>query len=171
MFNLIYRDGKDGVTYAKRFHLGGFTRDKEYQLTMGTKGSRIFFFSVHDTEEESGALSVNVYLKNQFRRLRRPIPFDFGRLRVKSRTVMGNMVTKNPVERIARIMPAAAEGEEGAAEGENALPTSLEPQLPPPVAPETTAGAEVAVPAEPEVDFTQLDLFNPQNTEPDHDEH
>ncbi len=171
VFNLIYRDGKEGVTYAKRFHLGGFTRDKEYQLTMGTKGSRIFFFSVHETEEDSAALSVNVYLKNQFRRLRRPIPFDFGRLRVKSRTVMGNMVTKNPVERIARIMPAAAEGEDSAAVGENVLPTSLEPQMPTPAAPVAPEGAGSAAPAQPEVDFTQLDLFNPQNTEPDHDEH
>ena len=52
-------------------------------------------------------MSVNVYLKNQLRRLRRPIPFDFGKLRVKGRNVLGNIVTKNQVERIARIMPTA----------------------------------------------------------------
>ena len=61
-------------------------------------------------------MQVNVYLKNQLRRLRRPIPFDFGKLRVKGRGVLGNIVTKNQVERISRIMPTAAgEGEEGAA--------------------------------------------------------
>lgn len=112
VFNLIYRDGKDGITYAKRFRLGGFTRDKEYQLTQGTKGSRIFFFSVHRTDEESAAISVNVYLKNQLRRLRRPIPFDFSRLRIKGRAVLGNIVTKNQVERIARIMPVANTADE-----------------------------------------------------------
>ena len=112
VFNMIYRDGKEGITYAKRFKLGGFTRDKEYQLTQGTKGSRVFFFTVHKTEEESSAMQVNVYLKNQLRRLRRPIPFDFGKLRVKGRGVLGNIVTKNQVERISRIIPSAA-GEEG----------------------------------------------------------
>ena len=112
VFNMIYRDGKEGITYAKRFKLGGFTRDKEYQLTQGTKGSRVFFFTVHKTEEESSAMQVNVYLKNQLRRLRRPIPFDFSKLRVKGRGVLGNIVTKNQVERISRIMPSAA-GEEG----------------------------------------------------------
>ena len=107
VFNMIYRDGKEGVTYAKRFHIGGFTRDKEYDLTQGTKGSRVFFFSVHKTEEDSAGIAVNVYLKNQFKRLRKPVTFDFAELRVKGRAVMGNIVTKNPVERIARIMPAA----------------------------------------------------------------
>ena len=178
VFNLIYRDGKEGVTYAKRFHMGGFTRDREYPLTMGTPGSRIFFFSVHDNEEDSAALSVNVYLKNQFRRLRRPIPFDFARLRVKSRTVMGNMVTKNPVERIARIMPSAAEGE--SPEGAEVLPTSVEPQLPQPTAelvpPVADAGAGAPAPVAPVVEeetATQLplNLFTQNNTEPDHDEH
>ena len=108
VFNMIYRDGKEGVTYAKRFHIGGFTRDKEYDLTQGTKGSRVFFFSVHKTEEDSAGIAVNVYLKNQFKRLRKPVTFDFAELRVKGRAVMGNIVTKNPVERIARIMPSAA---------------------------------------------------------------
>ena len=56
-------------------------------------------------------MAVNVYLKNQLRRLRRPIPFDFGKLRIKGRNVLGNIVTKNQVERISRIMPSAAEPE------------------------------------------------------------
>ncbi len=105
VFNMIYRDGKEGVSYAKRFRIGGFTRDKEYQLTQGTKGTRVFFFSVHATEEDSSAIKVNVFLKNQLKKLRRPVPFDFAKLRIKGRSVLGNIVTKNPVERIARMMP------------------------------------------------------------------
>ena len=132
VFNMIYRDGKEGVTYAKRFHIGGFTRDKEYDLTQGTKGSRVFFFSVHKTEEDSAGIAVNVYLKNQFKRLRKPVTFDFAELRVKGRAVMGNIVTKNPVERIARIMPTAATAAE-TPEGDAAAPPAAAdtPQAPP----------------------------------------
>lgn len=144
VFNMIYRDGKEGITYAKRFHLGGFTRDKEYQLTQGTKGSRIFFFSVHRTEQESGAISVHIYLKNQFKKLRRPIPFDFAALRTKGRGVMGNIVTKNPVERISRIMSQPQP------EGEDGFPAV--PMLPPP--------HERKPQVNPEDAPTQLDLFN-----------
>ncbi|OCA04229.1 DNA gyrase/topoisomerase IV subunit A [Akkermansia glycaniphila] len=107
VFNMMYRDGREGNLYAKRFRLGGFTRDKEYQLTQGTKGSRVFFFSVHATEEESAALSVNVHIKYQLRNMKRPIPYHFSKLRVKGRAVLGNIVTKNGVERVARMMNAA----------------------------------------------------------------
>ena len=126
VFNMIYRDGKEGVTYAKRFHIGGFTRDKEYDLTQGTKGSRVFFFSVHKTEEDSAGIAVNVYLKNQFKRLRKPVTFDFAELRVKGRAVMGNIVTKNPVERIARIMPTAAPAETAPENAETPAPATEE---------------------------------------------
>lgn len=132
VFNMIYRDGKEGVTYAKRFHIGGFTRDKEYDLTQGTKGSRVFFFSVHKTEEDSAGIAVNVYLKNQFKRLRKPVTFDFAELRVKGRAVMGNIVTKNPVERIARIMPTAAPAETAPENAETPAPAPQDaPQVPP----------------------------------------
>ena len=159
VFNMIYRDGKDGITYAKRFHLGGFTRDKEYQLTQGTKGSRIFFFSVHPSEEDSATLSVNVYLKNQVKRLRRPIPFDFARLRVKNRAVLGNIVTKNPVERIARIMPTAPapEDEDGVENNTHILPESIPPQLPP-QAENPTPAPLTSTDTPPEDNLTQLDL-------------
>ncbi len=111
VFNLIYRDGKEGACYAKRFKLGGFTREKAYPLTQGTAGSRIFFFSMHDQEEGSAAIAVNVHLKNQLSKLRRPILFDFAKLRIKGRIVRGNTVTKNPVERIARAQIAREEDE------------------------------------------------------------
>lgn len=139
VFNMIYRDGKEGVTYAKRFHIGGFTRDKEYDLTQGTKGSRVFFFSVHKTEEDSAGIAVNVYLKNQFKRLRKPVTFDFAELRVKGRAVMGNIVTKNPVERIARIMPAAAPAETAPENAETPAPATAETPQDSPAPQETPA--------------------------------
>ena len=164
VFNMIYRDGKEGITYAKRFKLGGFTRDKEYQLTQGTKGSRVFFFTVHKTEEESSAMQVNVYLKNQLRRLRRPIPFDFGKLRVKGRSVLGNIVTKNQVERISRIMPSAA-GEGGDGADAPALETPATPvgtlsallngSTEAPVAEPAPSPAQEAAPAAPAADEQQ----------------
>ena len=151
---MIYRDGKEGITYAKRFKLGGFTRDKEYELTQGTKGSRVFFFTVHKTEEESSAMAVNVYLKNQLRRLRRPIPFDFGKLRIKGRNVLGNIVTKNQVERIARIMPAAAEAprEESPETPMDASPAAETPAAIPPAA--DTPAVESPAPLPPPADET-----------------
>ncbi|MEG0723149.1 MAG: DNA gyrase/topoisomerase IV subunit A [Akkermansia sp.] len=107
IINLIYRDGRDGALLAKRFRIGGFTRDKEYPLTQGTKGSRIFHFSVHDSEEESSAISVNIYLKAilKLKNLRRP--YSFAELRIKNRNSLGNIVTKHQVERVSRIMNIA----------------------------------------------------------------
>ena len=148
VFNMIYRDGKEGITYAKRFHIGGFTRDKEYDLTQGTKGSRVFFFSVHKTEEDSAGIAVNVYLKNQFKRLRKPVTFDFAELRVKGRAVMGNIVTKNPVERIARIMPSAAPTPAETPAAEQTAPAADTPQTPPAPqdAPEPPSASDTPVP-------------------------
>ena len=93
----------------------------------------MFFFSVHKTEEDSAGIAVNVYLKNQFKRLRKPVTFDFAELRVKGRAVMGNIVTKNPVERIARIMPSAAATAAETPAGDNAPPPAPAdaPQAPP----------------------------------------
>ncbi len=131
VFNMIYRDGKIGTCYAKRFRLGGFTRDKEYPLTQGTKGSRVFFLTVHPTEEESANMRANVYLKNQSKRLRSPMPFDFGRLVVKGRGVLGNIVTKHPVERIARIMPESPAPPPPPPQTDPSLPEPLFPPTPP----------------------------------------
>ena len=112
VFNLIYRDGRDGPVYAKRFRIGGFTRDKEYPLTRGAKGTRIFHFSVHETEENSSQISVNVYLKAVLKLRNLVRPFHFADLRIKNRGVQGNIITKHPVERVSRIMPPAKTGDE-----------------------------------------------------------
>lgn len=107
IFNLVYRDGKEGAVYAKRFRIGGFTRDKEYPLTQETKGTRIFHFSVHETEEESASLSVNVYLKPMLRLRNLIRPYHFSELRIKNRNAQGNIITKHPVERVSRIINSA----------------------------------------------------------------
>lgn len=112
VFNLMYRDGRNGPLYAKRFKIGGFTRDKEYPLTQENKNTRIFHFSVHNTEEESAAISVNVYLKAILKLRNLVRPYHFAELRIKNRSAQGNIVTKHQVERVSRIMTAAANAAE-----------------------------------------------------------
>jgi topoisomerase-4 subunit A len=104
VFNLMYRDGRNGPLYAKRFKIGGFTRDKEYPLTQQTKGTRIFHFSVHPTEEDSAALSVNVYLKAVLKLRNLVRVYSFGDLRIKNRNAQGNIVIKHQVDRVSRII-------------------------------------------------------------------
>ncbi len=122
IFNLVYRDGKEGAVYAKRFRIGGFTRDKEYPLTQETKGTRIFHFSVHETEEESASLSVNVYLKPMLRLRNLIRPYHFSELRIKNRSAQGNIITKHPVERVSRIINSAKSDNEET--GDSANPQS-----------------------------------------------
>ena len=99
---VIYRDGRDGYCYAKRFQIGGITRGKEYDLTLGKSGSRIIHFSVFDTEEESAAHSVTINFKSGLglRNLNRQ--FCFGEMAVKGRGVKGNIVAKHSVASVTR---------------------------------------------------------------------
>ena len=100
IYSMIYRDGKDGNVMAKRFTVGGTTRDKEYDLTKGTPGSKVLYFKWHATNEESSAQMLIVHMKSglRLRNLTRPIHFaEFG---IKARGSQGNIVTKHPVEKI-----------------------------------------------------------------------
>lgn len=100
IYSMIYRDGRDGNIMAKRFTVGGITRDKEYDLTKGTKGSKILYFKVHTTNEESSAQMLMIHMKSGLglRNLVRPLHFaEFG---IKGRSSQGNIVTKHPVEKI-----------------------------------------------------------------------
>ncbi|MDP4624862.1 MAG: DNA gyrase/topoisomerase IV subunit A [Akkermansiaceae bacterium] len=100
IYSMIYRDGRDGNIMAKRFTIGGVTRDKEYDLTKGTKGSRVLYFKCHSTNEESSAQMLMVHMKSGLglRNLVRPLHFaEFG---IKGRSSQGNIVTKHPVEKI-----------------------------------------------------------------------
>ncbi|MFM2171636.1 MAG: hypothetical protein RI957_1865 [Verrucomicrobiota bacterium] len=101
-YSIIYRDGKDGAVYAKRFQVGGVTRDKEYDLAKGKAGTRILYFAVHKTEAESAAQMLIVHLKPQLRLRNVSRPFHFAEVAVKGRASGGNVVTKHAVERIVR---------------------------------------------------------------------
>ncbi|MDA0347095.1 MAG: DNA gyrase/topoisomerase IV subunit A [Verrucomicrobia bacterium] len=100
VYSIMYRDGKRGSLYAKRFLIGGITREKEYSLTKGNDDSRVFFFSVDKTEQESPF--VKVYHKPVPRLRKLEIPFNFAEFAVKNRGSQGNIITKNIVLRVAR---------------------------------------------------------------------
>ncbi len=102
IYSMIYRDGRDGSLYAKRFRMGGITRDKEYELTKGTKGSRIMYFAIHDSEEESSNNLLVVHLKPALRLRNLARPFQFGEIAIKGRAAKGNIVTKHGVDRVVR---------------------------------------------------------------------
>jgi topoisomerase-4 subunit A len=102
IYSIIYRDGKEGAVYAKRFQVGGVTRDKEYDLTKGKPGTRILYFAVHKTDAESAAQMLLVHLKPQLRLRNVSRPFHFAEVAVKGRASGGNVVTKHAVERIVR---------------------------------------------------------------------
>jgi topoisomerase-4 subunit A len=97
---MIYRDGRDGATLVKRFTVQGVTREKMYDLTKGTNGTRVLFFSVHDSEKETP--TVTVVLKPMPRLRVKEIEVDFTDISVKGRASKGNIITKNKVEKVVR---------------------------------------------------------------------
>ncbi len=102
IYSMIYRDGRDGPVMAKRFTVGGVTRDKEYVLTKGKPNSRVLYFAVHSSNEESSAQMVLVHMKPalRLRNLIRPLHFaEFG---IKGRSSGGNIVSKHTVEKVVR---------------------------------------------------------------------
>ena len=97
IYNLIYRDGKNGPAYQKRFAVTGITRDKEYDLTNGNKGSEVLYFSANPNGE---AEVVSVILKTHQRIKKLKFDLDFADLAVKGRVSKGNLVTKYPIKKI-----------------------------------------------------------------------
>ena len=102
IYSMIYRDGRDGPILAKRFRVGGVTRDKEYDLTPGKKGTRIFYFAVHDSEEASNDQMLVIHIKPALRLRNLTRPFHFAEQAIKGRGSRGNILTKHAVERVAR---------------------------------------------------------------------
>ena len=102
IYSLIYRDGKEGAILAKRFRVGGITRDKDYELTKGTPGSRIFYFAVHRSEAESADQMLIVHIKPALKLRNVSRPFNFGEVPIKGRSSGGNIVTKLQIDRIVR---------------------------------------------------------------------
>lgn len=97
IYNLIYRDGKTGYAYMKRFAVKGITRDKEYFATQGNPNSRIIYFSANPNGE---AEVVKVMLKPRPRLKKLSWELDFSELEIKGRNSMGNILTKHMVHKI-----------------------------------------------------------------------
>lgn len=97
VYHLIYTDGPYGNVMAKRFSTGGITRDKEYDLTKGTKNSKVLYFSANPNGE---AEKIKVFLKPKPKLKKLSFEFNFGGLSVKNRNSMGNILSRNPVKRI-----------------------------------------------------------------------
>lgn len=98
IYNVIYRDGKIGFNHIKRFAVTGVTRDKEYDITKGTEGSRILYFSANPNGE---AETVKVILKPKPRQKLLVFEKDFSEIAIKGRGSMGNILTKAEVHKIS----------------------------------------------------------------------
>ena len=98
IYNVIYRDGKDGLCYIKRFAVTGVTRDKEYDLTQGKPGSRIMWFSANPNGE---AERLKITFKPKPRLKTLWMEKDFSDIAIKGRQSMGNIVTKNDIHKIS----------------------------------------------------------------------
>ena len=97
IYNAIYRDGKGGIYYMKRFAVTGVARDKEYDLTQGTAGSRVMYFTANPNGE---AEVVRVVLKPALHLKKLEVIKDLSELAIKSRTARGNVLTKFEVKSI-----------------------------------------------------------------------
>ncbi len=98
VYNVVYRDGKSGYHYMKRFFVTGVTRDKEYNLTKETRGSRVVYFSANPNGE---AEVLKIVLKPKPRLKKLNFEVDLGELAIKGRQSMGNLLTKNEVHKIS----------------------------------------------------------------------
>jgi topoisomerase IV subunit A len=100
IYNVVYRDGKTGFSYMKRFAVTGVTRDREYDITMGNKGSRILYFSPNPNGE---AEVLKVILKPKPRIIKLVFEVNMAELTIKGRQSMGNILTKNEVHKISLL--------------------------------------------------------------------
>ncbi|CAC9976635.1 MULTISPECIES: DNA gyrase/topoisomerase IV subunit A [Flavobacterium] len=97
IYNMMYRDGKSGPSYIKRFNVSGVTRDKAYDLTNGTNGSQVVYFS-HNPNGEAEVVTILLRQVGTIKKLKFDI--DFAKLAIKGRASKGNLVTKYPIKKI-----------------------------------------------------------------------
>ena len=97
IYNVIYRDGKQPVYYAKRFAITSVTRDKEYDITTGANGSTILWFTVNHNGE---AESVRIYLRPKPKLKKTQLEYDFSSLSIKGKGSRGNLVAKTAIQKI-----------------------------------------------------------------------
>ena len=97
IYNMIYRDGKSGPTYVKRFNVTGITRDKEYDLTNGNNNSMVWYFS-ENPNGEAEVVTVHLRQVGSIKKLKWDL--DFADVLIKGRNSKGNLVTKYSVKKI-----------------------------------------------------------------------
>ncbi len=136
VYNMVYRDGQSGRLYAKKFKIGGVTRDKEYPLFKTHSRSRIFFFSIHDSEKKNSR--VLVHLDPTLKRIKEmSIEFDFAWLELQGRSVKGSTLTAHKVDRVVNAPKAEGDEAEEAKPVPNnekektVAPNSEKPKAPP----------------------------------------
>lgn len=98
-YNMVYQDGPKGISYMKRFPVSGTTRDKVYDLTKGSKDSKVLYFTANPNGESE---VVTVVLKPHPSLRKTEFDLDFGQVAIKARNTMGNIVTKMPVKKIVQ---------------------------------------------------------------------
>ncbi|MDR0969284.1 MAG: DNA gyrase/topoisomerase IV subunit A [Lentimicrobiaceae bacterium] len=99
IYNVVYRDGKTGPWFVKRFAVIGITRDKEYLITQGKPNSKIVYFSVNPNGE---AESIKVLLRPKPKLKKLTFEYSFAELTIKGRGSRGNLLTKNPIKQIMK---------------------------------------------------------------------
>ena len=97
VYNMVYLDGKSGVSYVKRFQITAVTRDREYDLTQGTPRSKVTYFTANDNGE---AEVITINLTAQSKAKVKQFDFNFADLLIKNRNANGNILTKYPVRKI-----------------------------------------------------------------------
>lgn len=97
IYNMIYKDGKTGTAYVKRFAVNGVTRDKEYDLTKGSKGSKVLYFTANPNGE---AEVVNIALKPMSKLRKLSFDLDFAETAIKGRGSQGNIATKYAIKKV-----------------------------------------------------------------------
>ncbi len=146
-YNMIYRDGRGGRAMVKRFQVSGVTREKLYDLTGGKAGTRVLWFSEHETAEEADII-VRVHLKSDLKLRNFQIDFRFADLDFKGRGAKGNILTKHPVDRVSRIAQAEQEEIAGKIDDEDPKPDSgKKPEPPRKAAATKKSAAKKKVPA------------------------
>ncbi|MCR5680396.1 MAG: DNA gyrase/topoisomerase IV subunit A [Prevotella sp.] len=102
IYNVIYRDGRQGPCYMKRFNITGITRDREYDLTQGTPGSKVMYFTANPNgEAEVVKVTLDASVQAQNARASIFLERSFADIIIKGRASKGNLLTKKPVHRIA----------------------------------------------------------------------
>ncbi len=99
VYNMAYQDGRLGAVYVKRFSVTGITRDKEYNLTKGAKGSSVLYLTANPNGESE---VIRISLKPKPRLKKIQFDFDFAEIAIKGRSSQGNILSKNPVRKIVQ---------------------------------------------------------------------